>query len=419
MSGAIYGGDEVGALVLDIGHNTVRAGYGGEDSPKLDIPTSIGVWTDSQDDVGEPQYKYNIGLTAIHVKRSGMELTTFLKEGMVENWDMFENLTDYIYKNALGAVPCDHPVLITEPPWVTPPKREQMAELMFEKYKVPALYLGKNAALAAFANGRPTCLVVDSGATHTSAVPVHDGIVLTQAVVKSPVGGDYISAQCRNYLEEKNIDVIPPYMVSSKEITKPDEPASWKIKNCLPKVTDSWHNYMVKEVMQDFQASVLQVSDNLYDEEIVKSMPAIHYEFPNGFHKDFGVERFKIPEPLFNPTTSAKASIQPILGVGPLVTTSVGMCDIDIRPAMYGSVVVTGGNSNIQGFNERLNRDLAAKTPPSMRLKVISATGAVERKFGAWIGGSILSSLGSFQQLWISKQEYDEGGKAIVQAKCP
>lgn len=50
-----------------------------------------------------------------------------------------------------------------------------MAELMFEKYKVPALYLGKNAALAAFANGRPTCLVVDSGATHTSAVPVHDG----------------------------------------------------------------------------------------------------------------------------------------------------------------------------------------------------------------------------------------------------
>lgn len=50
-----------------------------------------------------------------------------------------------------------------------------MAELIFEKYKVPALYLAKNAALAAFANGRPTCLVVDSGATHTSAVPVHDG----------------------------------------------------------------------------------------------------------------------------------------------------------------------------------------------------------------------------------------------------
>lgn len=93
-----------------------------------------------------------------------------------------------------------------------------------------------------------------------------------------------------------------------------------------------WFNSQFQKVMQDFQASVLQVSDTLYDEEIIKTMPMIHYEFPNGFHKDFGVERFKIPEPLFNPTTGAKAGIQPILGVGPLVTTSVGMCDIDVRP---------------------------------------------------------------------------------------
>lgn len=104
-----------------------------------------------------------------------MELVSFLKEGMVENWDMFENFLDHIYNNALRAIPKDHPILLTEPPWITPSKREEMAELMFEKYGVPAVYLAKNASLAAFANGRPTCLVVDSGATHTSAVPVHDG----------------------------------------------------------------------------------------------------------------------------------------------------------------------------------------------------------------------------------------------------
>lgn len=54
----------------------------------------------------------------------------------------------------------------------------------------------------------------------------------------------------------------------------------------------------------------------------------------------------------------------------------------------------------------------------SMRLKVISAPGSSERRFGAWTGGSILSSLGSFQQMWVSKQEYEEGGKAVVQTKC-
>lgn len=94
--------------------------------------------------------------------------------------------------------------------------------------------------------------------------------------------------------------------------------------------------------MQDFQATILQVSDSSYDEEIVKTMPTTHYEFPNGFHRDFGVERFKIPEPLFNPTNGAKAGIQPILGVGSLVTTSVGMCDIDIRPVSMFKMVGKG-----------------------------------------------------------------------------
>jgi len=76
---------------------------------------------------------------------------------------------------------------------------------MFEKYNVPAYFLVKNAVLAAFANGRATGIVVDSGATHTSAIPVQDGFVLTQAIVKSPLGGDYISMQCRQFLQVYSI----------------------------------------------------------------------------------------------------------------------------------------------------------------------------------------------------------------------
>lgn len=77
---------------------------------------------------------------------------------------------------------------------------------MFEKYNVPAYFLVKNAVLAAFANGRATGIVVDSGATHTSAIPVQDGFVLTQAIVKSPLGGDYISMQCRQFLQVSNVN---------------------------------------------------------------------------------------------------------------------------------------------------------------------------------------------------------------------
>lgn len=64
-------------------------------------------------------------------------------------------------------------------------------------------------------------------------------------------------------------------------------------------------------------------------------MPAIHYEFPNGFHKDFGTERFRITEPLFNLTARNGNGIQPTLDVSSLITTSIGMCDTDHRPVSF------------------------------------------------------------------------------------
>lgn len=87
---------------------------------------------------------------------------------------------------------------------------------MFEKYNVPAFFLCKNAVLSAFANGRSTGLVIDSGATHTSAIPVHDGYVLQQAVVRSPVAGDFISRQCLEFFMESDLEVVPPYMIATK-----------------------------------------------------------------------------------------------------------------------------------------------------------------------------------------------------------
>lgn len=59
------------------------------------------------------------------------------------------------------------------------------------------------------------------------------------------------------------------------------------------------------------------------------------------------------------------------------------------------------------------------RIPANMRLKLISANGCAERRFAAWIGGSILASLGTFQQMWMSSQEYKENGKSQVERKCP
>lgn len=167
---------------------------------------------------------------------------------------------------------------------------------------------------------------------------------------------------------------------------------------------------MLKGLLQDFQMSTVQVLETPYDERAASQIPSVHYEFPTGYHQEFGCERFKLAESLFDHT---------MLGAGQLASTSVGMCDADVRLSLYGSVVVTGGNTLLQGFPERLNRDLSHRAPSNTRLKMISANGSVERRFGAWIGGSILASIGTFQQMWISAQEYEEGGKGQVERKCP
>nr|CAD7201649.1 unnamed protein product [Timema douglasi] len=429
-AGMLYGGDEIGALVFDIGHYSLRVGYAQEDTPKAEIPAVVGVVEDGNqnvvpkmepmevDDVKKSdssnvtsgsETKHYIDTTYLHVARKGMEVQTYMKDGQIEDWDLFEKVLDYTYAKCIQSESKYHPVLMSEAPWNIRSKREKLTELMFEKYNVPAFFLVKNA--------------------------------------------------------ENDVEVTPPYLIGGKEIVKEREKARWTPRRNIPEVTTSWHNYMVKKVIQDFQASSLQVSETPYDEKTVSSIPTVHYEFPNGYHQDFGSERFRIPEALFDPSVVQIRGGQvgnTMLGVGHIVTTSVGMCDVDVRPSLYGSVVVTGGNSFLQanleevgvnrekhnreetqygsynekntfgtpnkdsnfdfpsmvGFPERLNRDLSVRIPSSMRLKLISANGCAERRFGAWIGGSILASIGTFQQMWISNQEYEEGGKGQVERKC-
>lgn len=77
----------------------------------------------------------------------------------------------------------------------------------------------------------------------------------------------------------------PSYLIASKEAVKEREKPRFLKKKVLPEVTQSWHNYMTKKVVQDFQISTLQVSETPYDEKTVSSFPSVHYEFPSGYHQ--------------------------------------------------------------------------------------------------------------------------------------
>jgi len=91
------------------------------------------------------------------------------------------------------------------------------------------------------------------------------------------------------------------------------------------------------------------------------------------------------------------------------------MCVVDIRKDLYGNVVMSGGTTMFNGIADRMQKELTALAPSTMKIKIIAPP---ERKYSVWIGGSILASLSTFQQMWISKQEYDESGPSIVHRKC-
>lgn len=68
--------DEVGAIIFDVGHQSLRVGYGGEDTPKAEIPTVLGVWEDPTeigiDGSNIVRKHYNMDVTAIQVRKKGI-----------------------------------------------------------------------------------------------------------------------------------------------------------------------------------------------------------------------------------------------------------------------------------------------------------------------------------------------------------
>lgn len=102
-----------------------------------------------------------------------------------------------------------------------------------------------------------------------------------------------------------------------------------------------------------------------------------------------------------------------------VVLSGGNACDTDIRSALFSNLVVVGGNSLLKGFADRLVTEIRAKSSASKVHKSVTNNTTIERRFSSWIGGSILASLGTFQQMWISKSEYEEHGKMCVEKKCP
>jgi len=134
------------------------------------------------------------------------------------------------------------------------------------------------------------------------------------------------------------------------------------------------------------------------------------YELPDGRVLTLGNGRFRCPEFLFKPNLIGSACS----GLDQMIYHSIMSCQIDLRQDFFGHIVLSGGNTMFEGIAERLEKELKALAPTSTKIKIIAHP---RRKYFAWIGGSILASLSTFQEMCMTMQEYDEFGPYIVNKK--
>lgn len=230
------------------------------------------------------------------------------------------------------------------------------------------------------------------------------------------------------------LQLRPYYSILSKSAVDAGAVPSFTLRQFSHRPKPTFHGLQEERLLTEFKESCVQIWNPLLNSErsleasigFIKAQtsPAVTdrpFEFPDGGNNVFGIERFRVAEALFDPKSAYTDGSTPVpehaQSIPALCAEALKNVDVDLRQSLLSNIVSTGGTSMIQGFNDRLHYDLS-NMYQGTRVRIHSPANHSERKFGSWIGGSILASLGSFHQLWISKKEYEETGPSIVEKRC-
>lgn len=366
-SPALLAQDDV-AVVIALGDGVITAGFAGDDGPKSIIPAVVGRPTSS----GSTVY---VGDEAL-AKKDELTLSYPIQDGIVTNWDDMEEILHHVYEKLLVS-PKEQPLLIMESAQTSKEDREQLAAMLFGVFEVPSIYVDVDALMSLYASGRTTGIVVQAGKGVAHVVPIYEGSVLSYAVTSFDMGGRDLADYMMEMLTERGYSFTT---AADREIAA-DIVAQT--------------SYVALDFEQEMQTAANSTS-------LEKS-----YTLPDGQVITIENERFRCPEAMFQPAMMDAT----FSGIHEAIYSSIMKCDVDIRTDLYANIVLAGSNTMFPGIADRLQKEISGLVPPTMKIKIIASP---EGSISDWKGGSILASLSTFQQQWVTKQRYDEEGSSVI-----
>ena len=374
--------DENAIVIIDNGSGMMKAGIAGEEAPSATFPSIVGRPKNASAMQGVTQKSEYIGDEA-QQKRGVLNLKYPISNGIVNDWEDMEKIWHHTFYNELRVTPSEvQGVLVTEAPRNPKANREKMLTVMFETFEVANMYVAIQAVMSLYANGRSTGLVVDSGDGVTHTVPVFEGFSIPHAIEKMEIAGRVITDYAQKLLLESGHS-----FTSTAEL----------------------------EIVKDIKEKLCFVAQS-YDEERTAAESSSEldqaYTLPDRSQITVkGTVRMQVPELIFKPDLNGKScnSIQQ------LAWTSVSNSDVDVRRDLLKNVIMSGGTTMYEGISDRLKTEITNLAPDGSEIRIVASP---DRKYAVWKGASTLASLSTFAASWISKDEYEEHGAAIVHRKC-
>uniref|UniRef100_A0A3P9AFN4 Actin-related protein 3 n=1 Tax=Esox lucius TaxID=8010 RepID=A0A3P9AFN4_ESOLU len=415
--------------VVDCGTGYTKIGYAGNTEPQFIVPSCIAIKESAK--VGDQAQRrlmkgmddldFYIGDEAIDKPNYATKWP--IRHGIVEDWDLMEKFMEQVIFKYLRAEPEDHYFLLlpdnslpelevmrpsskdsctgiclpsqTEPPLNTPENREYTAEIMFESFNIPGLYIAVQAVLALAASWTSrlvgertlTGTVIDSGDGVTHVIPVAEGYVIGSCIKHIPIAGRDITYFTQQLLREREGGTPPEQSLETAKAIK------------------ERYSYVCPDLVKEF---------NKYDTDGSKWSK-------KEFTVDVGYERFLGPEIFFHPEFANPDFTQPISEV---VDEVIQNCPIDVRRPLYKNVVHSGGSTMFRDFGRRLQRDLKRSVDGRLKLSEDLSGGQLKPKpidvqvithhmqrYAVWFGGSMLASTPEFYQVCHTKKDYEEIGR--------